>query len=473
MLLRPSTVKPAQEMPASCPRIALLTPYDGGNLGDAAIQDSMIANLCERMPGLQLLGITLGCDNFLKRHGQEAFPLLSASFSYELQGRAETRPDQTESESHPTASNRSVERGLRNLIRRALSKVPGLMPVLKKARAVIDAASRQILHSVEGYRVLRKQDLLIISGGGQLDDEWGGAWVHPFALCKWTLLARLAGVPCVMASVGVGKISSRASRRFISLALRMCRYRSYRETKTRAIAVSLLPRAANDSVVPDLAFSMPDSELPLPGADIRSKACGRTVIAISPIAFGKPGNWPTPDRALHDRYVQQMARLLSCLARRGYFVVILYSSLGDDESVIPEIMGHLGEEIKHHVAGQIHFPAIKGWKDLVTALLDVDYLVASRLHSTILGFVSRTPVVAISFDPKVDWVMEDLDQTDYLLQIRDFASEDVLSALDRMKVRRDAVIERITSYRQSILSASARQYDSLTRLALEHHQSHN
>jgi polysaccharide pyruvyl transferase WcaK-like protein len=95
------------------------------------------------------------------------------------------------------------------------------------------------------------------------------------------------------------------------------------------------------------------------------------------------------------------------------------------------------------------------------------------LHGTILGFVTQTPVVAISFDPKVDWVMEDLHQTDYLLQIRDFTAQEVLSTLDRIKVRRDAVVERIASYRQGILSASERQYDSLTRLVLAHHQSHN
>lgn len=40
-----------QEVPESGPQVALLTPYTGGNLGDAAIQDAMIANLCRRMPG--------------------------------------------------------------------------------------------------------------------------------------------------------------------------------------------------------------------------------------------------------------------------------------------------------------------------------------------------------------------------------------------------------------------------------------
>src|SRR5208283_3387887 len=141
--------------------------------------------------------------------------------------------------------------------------------------------------------VLRTQDLLLFSGGGQLDEEYGGAWRLPFAVCKWVLLARLARVPCAMASVGAGKITSRASRMLFSIALRVCCYRSYREAKTSGIATGLLSRAVNDPVVPDLAFSLPDSEFPSPVGDIRRMARGRPVIALSPIAYGKPDNWPT------------------------------------------------------------------------------------------------------------------------------------------------------------------------------------
>jgi polysaccharide pyruvyl transferase WcaK-like protein len=334
---------------------------------------------------------------------------------------------------------------------------------------------REIFHSFEGYRVLRTQDLLVVSGGGQLDEEYGGAWRLPFTICKWVLLARLARVPCAMASVGAGKITSPASRRFISMALRMCLYRSFRDMKSRAIAASILPRAMNDSVVPDLAFSLPDSELPSPVGGIREMARGRPVVALSPIAYVKPGNWPNPNRALYDRYVQQLALALSCLSRRGCFLVVACSSLGDDESVIPDLLERLDDDMKRSLDGQIHFPTIKTWRDLVAVLRDVDYLIASRLHGTILGFVSQTPAVAISFDPKVDWVMEDLRQTDYLLHFQDFTAEDVLNAFDRIKLCRDAAVEQIASYRQGIFSssASARQYDFLAGLALRHHQAHN
>jgi polysaccharide pyruvyl transferase WcaK-like protein len=204
-------------------------------------------------------------------------------------------------------------------------------------------------------------------------------------------------------------------------------------------------------------------------------AGGRPVIALSPIAYVKPGNWPNPDRALYNRYVQQLARTLSCLSRRGCFIVVVCSDIGADETVIADLLECLDDDTKRSLDGQVHFPAIKTWRDLVAVLRSVDYLITSRLHGTILGFVSQTPAVAISVDPKVDWVMEDLHQSDYLLHFQDFTAEDVLNAFDRIKARRDAVVEQIASYRQGVLSAPtfARQYDLLAGLAQRHHQPHN
>jgi polysaccharide pyruvyl transferase WcaK-like protein len=457
-----------QEVLEPSPRIALVTPYTGGNLGDAAIQDAMIGNLRRRMPGAQFFGITLDDDNFVKQHGTGAFRFLADSTPLLAQ--------QPKGSERITAKAGSWGRKVWTVpIRRALWSVPGLVPFLKRARARATAVFQEISHSYAGYRILRRQDLLIISGGGQLDEEFGGAWRLPFAICKWVLLARLARVPCAMASVGAGRIASPASRRFISMALRLCCYRSFRETKSRAIAARVLPRAINDPVVPDLAFSLPDSELPSPVGDIRTKARGRPVIALSPMAYAKPGSWPNPRRPLYDRYVQQLALALSCLCRRGYFLVVVCSSLGDDESVIPDLLGRLDGETRSRLDGQIHVPAIHSWRDLVAVLRDADYLISSRLHGTILGFISQTPAVAISPDPKVDWVMEDLQQTDYLLHVQDFTAEEVLNAFDRIKVHRDAVVQQIASYRRGIFStpASARQYDLLAGLALRHRQSHN
>src|SRR6185437_9395874 len=79
---------------------------------------------------------------------------------------------------------------------------------------------------------------LIVSGGGQLDEEWGGAWGHPFALFKWAMLARLAKVPLAFASVGACKAASTTSR-FFSHAPCEVRITGRIETSTAGILPQL------------------------------------------------------------------------------------------------------------------------------------------------------------------------------------------------------------------------------------------
>jgi polysaccharide pyruvyl transferase WcaK-like protein len=445
------------------PRIALLTPYTGGNYGDGAIQDAMIANMRLRFPTAEFSGISLNCDDFSKRHLAGAYPLCATGRTfYGMAGRGPMQEPPLFDGLHPRQGPGRVDRWIRRL-RNALGKTPGVGLCLRKARFWSIVARKEIYHAVQGYRFLATQNLLVVSGGGQLDEEWGGPWGHPFALFKWAILARFARIPFVVVSVGACKLTSSTSRRFLSFALRIAAYRSYRDKNSREIASGLLQRAKLDPVVPDLAFSMPSAELRSSNC-IRKIADGRTIFAVSPIAFAKPGSWPIEDAALYERYLRQLARVITQLLARDAFLVMVWSTYSD-RKVIPEIIEHLDSDAKNRLAKQMYIPEIAGWRDLVAVLLDVDFLVASRLHSTILGFIASRPTVAISFDPKVDWVMQDLGQTGSLLHIQDFEAEDVVLALDRLDSREQSVMDQLCSYRQRSASEFTRQYDAIAGLA--------
>lgn len=451
------------------PRIALLTPYTGNNLGDAAIQDAIIANILARLPRAQFSGISLNCNNFVAQHGVGAFPLCGTNRPfYGMSGEGtEDQPGRREG-----LTGGSGQRGLViDVTKNLLKRIPGLWWPLRTIRAWVKGGWREFRHCVGGYRFLRKQDILIVSGGGQLDEEWGGACGHPFSLFKWALIARAARVPYVIASVGAGKVESGLARYFLTKALSLSEYRSYRDKHSRRIAAELYPPAAEDSVVPDLAFSVPSAELPR-AKGIRSIAEGRTVVAISPIVYAKPASWPFEDRTLYDRYLQQVARVMSQFLERGYFLVIVWSSRAD-ENVIAELLERLDPESRKRRSRQMLLPTISTWKDLVAMFLDADFVITSRLHSAILSFVTERPTIAISFDPKVDWVMQDLGQADQTLQIRDFMAEDVFEALGRIQSRKDSVQLQIDEYLLEAASICAGQYDALAELAMMSHHRRN
>ena len=87
----------------------------------------------------------------------------------------------------------------------------------------------ELSHIIGGYRFLKDVDVLIISGGGQLQDIWGGPWGHPYAMLKWTLLARLRGAKPIFLSIGFSGLDARLSRFFTRKSLSLAAYRSYRD----------------------------------------------------------------------------------------------------------------------------------------------------------------------------------------------------------------------------------------------------
>lgn len=455
--------EPGQQPVQARPRIALLTPYSGNNLGDAVIQDAMIANIRLRVPGVQFSGITLNCENFVERHGIGAFPLIATNKPFYGMSRAKAE-DSIRGQSTDGDPVRKGPGKWPQRVKGVLKSVPGLSLCLRITHLFMAVILRELRHAVEGYRFLRTQNMLVVSGGGQLDDEWGGAWGLPFTLFKWAVLGRIARVPYVVVGVGAGKVTAITSRFFLATALRAAQYRSYRDKNSRRIAAGILPHAATDAVVPDLAFSLPPSELP-PPAGIRFMARGRTIVAVSPMAYAKPGSWPYADEALYERYLQQMVEVVLQLLERQFFLVVVWSALSDQGTAVQDLLGLISPESMKRFAGQVYVPTITKWKDLVALLLDVDFLVATRLHSVILGLVACKPTVAISFDPKVDWVMEDLGLTEHLLQIRTFKAEDVIENIERAAPRRREITQQIVMYSQRTLSASAHQYAALAELA--------
>ena len=437
------------------PRIALITPYTGGNFGDAAIQDAMIANIHLRLPDALVSGISLNSDNFLQRHGVvKAFPLL-AHIQHQGIFQISERQQAVPASRRPLPRSSFVEK-----VRSILKALPLASRFLRFAKRIL----REVDHFLAGYRFLRDQDLLIVCGGGQLNEEYDGPWRHPFGIFKWAAMAQLARVEFAVVSVGAGTIVSPASKILISWALRMADYRSYRDEGSKRAVCGILKSARGDWIVPDLAFSAPKAHFP-PPEDIRTLAQSRPIIAISPMAIGKPGFAPKDDSVLYARYLREMSHIISSLLRQGNFLVFSISCLDEDQQVTQDLIDLLDVGDAHKIAEQAYFPRVSTWQEFVANIRDVDLLIGSRLHSIILGFVSGVPAIAVSPAAKVDSVMTDLGQTRYLFKVDEFVCENVLEAVADLRQQKAAVLQEISARQRDMRRLSASQYDILASLA--------
>ena len=426
-------------------RIALLTPYDGGNLGDSAIQEALIANLRRCDPDIDVWGITLHPVRTSARHQIPCFPLTGTSRSY-YQGKQE-RVIKVDSDRPSLFADAYVG------LYRCLHRMTRAVPFVKRLKILFDEA----LHVSRSYRLLRKVDVLVIAGGGQLDDEWGGSWEHPYALMKWAVLARVAGSSVVFLSVGACRVESQLTRRFLKMALSSARYRSYRDAESRLLALGVTPRAEGP-VVPDLAFSLPITQCKpgfrIEGAPLR--------VGVSPIAYCHPELWPTKNQIQYQQYITELAAFVSKVLQGGSSVCLFASSSPDDQ-IFTDIYHLLDPRLDPSARNRLSSIAVNNVRELLELLLSVDLVVASRLHGLLLSFLSGKPALAISYDRKVKCLMDELGQAAYCVDIRSFKSDDLLRLFATLRTNRDAIVPAVAAICRRYDRVLQRQYRVITQ----------
>ncbi|HET7207315.1 MAG TPA: polysaccharide pyruvyl transferase family protein, partial [Terriglobales bacterium] len=185
-----------------------------GNLGDAAIQEVVIANIRQRLPDADIVGFSLVPDDTSKRHGIPCYSI--RRWHPTLEGNENQFP-------------RSMK--LKARVKSALRNNSFVGPW---AKPLLDFA-RELFFLMRSYRILRKLDLLIISGGGQLCELWFGPWSHPYTVFKFSLLAKLARKKLYFLNVGAGPLEHSLSRRFARWAVRLADYRSFRDRDSQEL----------------------------------------------------------------------------------------------------------------------------------------------------------------------------------------------------------------------------------------------
>ena len=416
-------------------KIGLLTPYSGGNLGDGAIQDAVIQNILIRYPTAEIWGFTLNPDDTERRHGIRAFP--SAGMGLEYYSLVQRSGNVLPSAVKPDSTERSGKRFSRvaKEAKSLLRKVPRTYGALRAARTMGQSAVAEIKHVALSHRILRDFDALIVSGGGQLNAYWGGAWGQPYVLFKWALISKLTGTRFIFLSVGLGELDTALSRFFVKWALKLASYRSYRDWGSLEL-LREMHLGKSDPVLPDLAFSYQ----PVPKRSATNGGqCGK-IVGISPIAY-LSRQWPKSDVSFYDRYIEAMASFADKLISQGY-TVLFFTTDTPDRRAVRQIMDRL-QRSKTSLENTVMNPFIDTVNDVICSLDTVDFVVASRLHSVILAHLMHKPVLAVSYDRKVTVYMEEMSQTDCCLDIQLASADKLMGCFQKLVRDARAVIDKI------------------------------
>lgn len=410
-------------------RIGLYGPYSSHNLGDTAIQMAVMSNLRDRNPSIDFLGICSDPEDVVRTHRIPAFSM-SGEMAEELT--LET-----------SAARRPVV-----LAGRMASAWRKLTKPLRRIRNV--------------YRCVGRFDALLISGGGQLDDFWGGPWGSAYELLLWTALCRLRGRRVLVFAIGVDNLTTWLGRGFAFMAMRLAHYSVYRDHWT----LETLQRAGvslDSHVCPDPAFSLDLVGAASPGrkrsADARDDR--RSVVVICPISERA---WRHREEASYVRYLDELIATCERLIEQGRFVRLSNSQVKMDIPLVETVAKQLADRVG--AAGSTwDVMTARTVGEYVQVASEADVVVASRLHGVMLPIVAGTPAVAISYMRKVSQLMVDLDMAEHNVALTGVSADALVGMVEKLIDEAPRVRERIVTLNAKLRRELYVEYDALLRYA--------
>jgi polysaccharide pyruvyl transferase WcaK-like protein len=367
------------------PRVAVFGIFGRTNLGNEATLAAFLASLRQRLPGARVVCIgPHGCE-VTAGHGLELIEMEP------LRVRA--------------ALWRHFWRFRHN-------------PLVRAAAFVIQLATEPRRRRLTTER-MRNFDVLVVPGTGILDDFGQGPLDLPHHLLRWCLAARRASVPVYFLSVGAEAVPGRLTRRILRRAAELSAYLSYRDAESRRNAESL-GVSAPAQICPDLAFSLPRTQLP----------------AFDPVAWpprrvglGVMGyyGW-NREEAVGERiyldYLAKLSRFVSWLLERNLSIRLLTGDTGPDARPIRELAETFGTRVTAEPIADFH--------DLLDQIAQTDVVVGTRFHNVLLALLLERPTVSIGYSSKNDALLAEFGLGEYCQDIETFQVDRLVAQFERL-----------------------------------------
>lgn len=253
-------------------------------------------------------------------------------------------------------------------------------PIETKKNYNVNAISRWSINSI--YKELLKSDGLISGGGSLLQDVTSSRSILYYTSVIG--MARFMKKPVVVYAQGVGPINKNSNKKIVKHFLNKVQYISLRDNESFELIKSIGVKTKVDIV--------PDPVMGLDFKDIDRKVKDDKYIIIS------VRDWSTKQN-----YLNHLAESCNEIIKKGIGVKIL------------PMHGNLDEETSKRLANMIKYDVeILSHKINIEKKLkyirEAKVMIGMRLHALIFAGNVGTPMIGISYDPKVDSYLKLVDQ---------------------------------------------------------------
>lgn len=243
---------------------------------------------------------------------------------------------------------------------------------------------------------LIKADLLISGGGSLLQDIKGLRSILYYL--GIILLAKLLGKPVFFYAQGVGPVQSYLGKVLVRLVINMVDEITVRDRDSKEFLAELgVRRSVWVTADPVLGLKVEELHRDAGGKLLKRTGIDPGAELEKPIVAFAIRDW----KGLQE-YKKAIARVADDLVRQGWQVLLLPMHFPTDVAACRELENIMEEESK----------VLKekcSVEEMMGVFTYLELVVGVRLHALILAAVAGVPFVAVSYDPKIDAFLKEME----------------------------------------------------------------
>lgn len=296
----------------------------------------------------------------------------------------------------------------------------------------VEAVNRWDLKAI--YQEIKKSDGLISGGGSLLQDKTSMKSILYYTAIMH--LARLLKKPYYIYAQGIGPITQKQNRLLVKWHVSKAAYISVRDEDS-FLYLKEIGIKKDIELVPDPVLAC---QLEQTSDWLQKHAVQGKVIAVS-VRY-----WDATED-----YMRKLAETLKKCKREGYHILFIPMHGPFDQSASRDIINLMGEEA--HM-----LPYKMDIHEKISILSQCSLLIGMRLHALILAAVANTPMIGISYDPKIDSFLQQVNQPIIGNVDGDWTADTLYSMamkqLGQKENVRDTLGQRVDELREQISKAS-------------------
>jgi len=107
---------------------------------------------------------------------------------------------------------------------------------------------------------------------------------------------------------------------------------------------------------------------------------------------------------------------------------------------------------------------VQNLEDLVSEISRADFVIANRYHGILISLMMNKPVLGVAYHEKSRALLEQVGQGDFVVNIADFTTEDLIRRYRAMELDAPRVKSRIAANMDKLRRALEEQYNAVFAL---------